>query len=100
MVVEIGSNGAAPRCRSRYRYELRLAGAVGIEPTYDGIKTRCLTAWLRPSLYCDGRAPVHSRIVRCQSSIVSFSVSAPYVMSMRRGTSAWLPVSLLVGASP
>src|SRR5262245_10409472 len=63
MVVEIGSNGAAPRWRSRYRYELRLAGAVGIEPTYDGIKTRCLTAWLRPSLYCDGRAPVRSR--RC-----------------------------------
>src|SRR5688572_29655407 len=61
MVVEIGSNGAAPRWRYRYRCAARLAGAVGIEPTYDGIKTRCLTAWLRPSLYCGGRAPLHSR---------------------------------------
>ena len=25
-----------------------MAGAVGIEPTNRGIKTRCLTAWLRP----------------------------------------------------
>tara|TARA_B100001741_G_scaffold190119_1_gene156646 strand:- start:720 stop:857 length:138 start_codon:yes stop_codon:yes gene_type:complete len=25
-----------------------LAGAVGFEPTHRGIKTRCLTAWLRP----------------------------------------------------
>src|SRR5262245_64059847 len=61
MVVEIGSNSAAPRIRYRYGCGARLAGAVGIEPTYDGIKTRCLTAWLRPSLYCAGRAPVHSR---------------------------------------
>lgn len=25
-----------------------LAGAEGIEPSHDGIKIRCLTAWLRP----------------------------------------------------
>jgi hypothetical protein len=25
-----------------------LAGAAGIEPAYHGIKTRCLTTWLRP----------------------------------------------------
>ena len=25
-----------------------LAGAAGIEPANHGIKTRCLTAWLRP----------------------------------------------------
>ncbi len=28
-----------------------MAGAVGIEPTNHGIKTRCLTAWLRPKIY-------------------------------------------------
>ena len=28
-----------------------MAGAVGIEPTNHGIKTRCLTAWLRPNSY-------------------------------------------------
>ena len=25
-----------------------MAGAEGIEPSYHGIKTRCLTTWLRP----------------------------------------------------
>ncbi len=28
-----------------------MAGAAGFEPAHDGIKTRCLTAWLRPNLY-------------------------------------------------
>ena len=27
---------------------LLLAGVAGFEPTHDGIKTRCLTAWLHP----------------------------------------------------
>jgi hypothetical protein len=26
-----------------------LAGVEGFEPTHDGIKTRCLTAWLYPN---------------------------------------------------
>lgn len=25
-----------------------MAGMAGFEPTHDGIKTRCLTAWLHP----------------------------------------------------
>jgi hypothetical protein len=25
-----------------------MAGVAGFEPTHDGIKTRCLTAWLHP----------------------------------------------------
>lgn len=29
---------------------LKLAEVVGFEPTHDGIKTRCLTAWLHPSI--------------------------------------------------
>jgi hypothetical protein len=29
-----------------------MAGAAGFEPTHDGIKTRCLTAWLRPCSTC------------------------------------------------
>ena len=28
-----------------------MAGAAGIEPAHAGIKTPCLTAWLRPNLY-------------------------------------------------
>ena len=28
--------------------EYKMAGAVGFEPTVHEIKTRCLTAWLRP----------------------------------------------------
>ncbi len=35
-------------CLKKYN---NLAGAVGIEPTNHGIKTRCLTAWLRPKRY-------------------------------------------------
>ena len=27
-----------------------MAGVVGFEPTHDGIKTRCLTAWLHPNI--------------------------------------------------
>ena len=34
-----------------------LAGAVGIEPTVHGIKSRCLTTWLRPITF----APLISR---------------------------------------
>ena len=26
-----------------------MVGAAGFEPAHDGIKTRCLTAWLRPN---------------------------------------------------
>jgi hypothetical protein len=29
----------------------KMAGVAGFEPTHDGIKTRCLTAWLYP---CNG----------------------------------------------
>ena len=28
-----------------------MAGAAGFEPAHDGIKTRCLTAWLRPNFH-------------------------------------------------
>ncbi len=28
-----------------------LAGEVGIEPTHHGVKVRCLTAWLLPSIH-------------------------------------------------
>jgi hypothetical protein len=28
-----------------------MAGVAGFEPTNDGIKTRCLTAWLYPKIY-------------------------------------------------
>ena len=31
------------------REDLRLAGIAGFEPTSDGVKVRCLTAWLYPS---------------------------------------------------
>ena len=28
-----------------------LAGVAGFEPTHDGVKVRCLTAWLHPIIY-------------------------------------------------
>ena len=30
-----------------------LAGLAGFEPTSDGVKVRCLTAWLQPNIYCN-----------------------------------------------
>ena len=43
-----------------------LAGAAGFEPAIHGIKTRCLTTWLRPNgprrlLSCRPTAPVNAR---------------------------------------
>src|SRR5687767_6184989 len=35
--------------RSRWTRSSRVAGAVGFGPTDHGTKTRCLTAWLRPT---------------------------------------------------
>src|SRR5262245_32236651 len=49
IVVEIGSKAGLLTVAP-------VAGVVGIEPTYGGIKTRCLTAWLHPSLYCSPAA--------------------------------------------
>ena len=31
----------------------KLAGVAGLEPTHDGVKVRCLTAWLYPLVYID-----------------------------------------------
>ena len=30
---------------------IRLAGPAGFEPTGDGVKVRCLTAWRRPKVF-------------------------------------------------
>ena len=32
------------------REDLHMAGIAGFEPTSDGVKVRCLTAWLYPSI--------------------------------------------------
>ncbi len=32
----------------------RMAGEVGIEPTNDGVKVRCLTTWLLPNTMVEG----------------------------------------------
>lgn len=43
-----------------------MAGAEGFEPSHDGIKTRCLTAWLRPSRFGPllvGKQRVHRRLI-------------------------------------
>ena len=52
---DLGFAGAAPAhhampgpCQNESARCVELAGAAGIEPAHDGIKTRCLTAWLRP----------------------------------------------------
>ena len=40
----------------------RLAGAGGFEPPYAGIKIRCLTTWLRPTIATDGSGGVEREI--------------------------------------
>ena len=35
--------------------EKEMAGVLGFEPRHDGIKIRCLTAWLYPKDYIMGR---------------------------------------------
>ena len=40
-------------------YKNDMAGVVGFEPTHDGVRVRCLTAWLHPS----GRVLIRSREV-------------------------------------
>ena len=32
-----------------YQQVLHMAGKAGFEPTNDGVKVRCLTAWLLPN---------------------------------------------------
>ena len=51
-----------------------MAGVGGFEPPRDGIKTRCLTAWLYPSnlclkqsLYCSSYLELSLRVIRCES---------------------------------
>jgi hypothetical protein len=41
---------AIPPLLNRLLQEFQMAGAGGIEPPYDGIKIRCLTAWRRPNV--------------------------------------------------
>ena len=35
-------------------YATTLAGVVGLEPTYDGVKDHCLTTWLYPNIMVAG----------------------------------------------
>jgi hypothetical protein len=41
-----------------------MAGAKGFEPLHDGIKTRCLTAWLRPNNFYNHKYSCYPRIVK------------------------------------
>ena len=44
--------GKKKKTRVSYQnFGLFLAGTVGFEPTNGGVKVRCLTAWLRPSIF-------------------------------------------------
>src|SRR3990172_1576554 len=42
---------APPKCKPPTRKAPHVAGAAGFEPPDAGIKTPCLTAWLRPIFY-------------------------------------------------
>ena len=35
--------------RKGFKYVLKMTGVAGFEPTSDGVKVRCLTAWLYPN---------------------------------------------------
>ena len=45
---------ALPNCATPrnifQRYESKMAGVAGLEPTNDGVKVRCLTTWLYPKI--------------------------------------------------
>ena len=45
-----------------------LAGVAGLEPTHDGVKVRCLTAWLYPIVLYSDR---FSAILYCQKKLAS-----------------------------
>ena len=52
----LGSNLRFSSClpksqEGRPLVDQNMAGAAGFEPAHDGIKTRCLTAWLRPNFH-------------------------------------------------
>ena len=37
-----------------------VAGVAGFEPTHDGVKVRCLTAWLYPNVLREGKVSLNS----------------------------------------
>src|SRR5690625_6141236 len=47
-----------------------MAGAEGFEPSHDGIKTRCLTAWLRPSRFGPLRSEEHTFELQSRGHLV------------------------------
>ena len=55
-----------------------LAGAAGFEPTNDGAKTRCLTAWLRPSMgWVMGIEPMRAgATIRCVNRFAIPTIAA------------------------
>src|SRR5699024_2383975 len=58
----------------------QLAGLLGFEPRNDGIKTRCLTAWLSPNKYkWGGWWDSNPRVPEPQSGALTASPQPPYL---------------------
>ena len=55
-----------------------MAGVPGFEPGHDGIKTRCLTAWLYPiNKRWGGRGELNPRVPESQSGALTTSPRPP-----------------------
>jgi hypothetical protein len=68
------------RSQTLYPAELRahvLAGEEGIEPSHDGVKVRCLTAWLLPNLWGE-RWESNPRMPEPQSGALTTSPRSPW----------------------
>ena len=62
-----------------------MVGAVGFEPTVHGIKTRCLTTWLRPNCFAG------ATIVGTPQMFNGFSKILAYNVRPLRRSNKWKP---------
>ena len=58
---------------------IMMAGLVGFEHTHDGVKVRCLTAWLQPNMRVDRR--------QCHKTLTSIRFLLGWIMRVELTTS-------------
>ncbi len=56
----------------------QMAGDIGFEPMHDGVKVRCLTAWLIPKGIWGDRGDLNPRVPEPQSGALTPSPRPPH----------------------
>jgi hypothetical protein len=56
----------------------KMAGDLGFEPRHDGVKVRCLTAWLIPNGIWGDRGELNPRVSDPQTDALTTSPRSPY----------------------